>query len=45
MILTKKITHVIRGEDHVANTAIQVQLFEVLGEEAPVFATFSHAIR
>src|SRR3546814_1781997 len=25
------ITHVIRGEDHVANTAVQVQLFEALG--------------
>ena len=25
------ITHVIRGEDHVTNTAVQLQLFEVLG--------------
>ncbi|MGE5767303.1 MAG: glutamate--tRNA ligase [Bacteroidota bacterium] len=25
------ISHVIRGEDHVANTAVQVQLFEALG--------------
>ena len=26
-----EITHVVRGEDHVANTAVQVQLFEALG--------------
>jgi len=32
------ITHVIRGEDHVANTAPQIQLFEALGAAAPSFA-------
>jgi glutamyl-tRNA synthetase len=32
------ITHVIRGEDHVANTAIQIQLFQALGTSPPVFA-------
>lgn len=32
------ITHVIRGEDHVSNTAVQVQLFEALGFAAPQFA-------
>lgn len=32
------LTHVIRGEDHVANTAIQIQLFEALGQAAPMFA-------
>ena len=34
------ITHVIRGEDHVTNTAVQLQLFEALapGARAPVFA-------
>lgn len=32
------ITHVIRGEDHVANTAVQVQLFEALGYDVPAFA-------
>ena len=32
------VTHVIRGEDHVTNSAIQVQLFEALGASAPVFA-------
>jgi glutamyl-tRNA synthetase len=31
------ITHVIRGEDHVTNTAVQIQLFEALGAAAPVF--------
>jgi glutamyl-tRNA synthetase len=31
------ITHVIRGEDHVTNTAVQVQLFEALGAAAPTF--------
>lgn len=29
--LEMKVTHIIRGEDHVANTAIQIQLFEALG--------------
>jgi glutamyl-tRNA synthetase len=32
------ITHVVRGEDHVANTALQVQMFEALGAEPPAFA-------
>lgn len=32
------VTHVIRGEDHVTNSAVQVQLFEALGGTAPVFA-------
>lgn len=31
------ITHVIRGEDHVTNTGVQVQLFEALGAPVPVF--------
>lgn len=31
------ITHVIRGEDHVANTAPQIQLFEALGAKPPAF--------
>jgi len=31
------ITHVIRGEDHVANTAPQIQLFEALGAAPPGF--------
>jgi glutamyl-tRNA synthetase len=32
------ITHVIRGEDHVTNTGVQVQIFEALGGAVPVFA-------
>ena len=32
------VTHVLRGEDHVTNSAIQVQLFEALGSNAPTFA-------
>ncbi|MFB0493276.1 glutamyl-tRNA synthetase [Methylobacterium sp. OAE515] len=31
------ITHVIRGEDHVTNTGVQVQIFEALGAAVPVF--------
>ncbi len=32
------ITHVVRGEDHVSNTAVQVQIFEALGGTVPLFA-------
>ena len=32
------ITHVIRGEDHVTNTALQIQMFQALGAEPPHFA-------
>lgn len=32
------ITHVIRGEDHVANTAKQILLYEALGATVPEFA-------
>ena|SRR5438309_1145954 len=32
------VTHVVRGEDHVANTALQVQMFEALGAAPPRFA-------
>jgi glutamyl-tRNA synthetase len=32
------VTDVIRGEDHVTNTAVQIQIFEVLGAAAPDFA-------
>ena len=31
------ITHVIRGEDHVTNTAVQIQIFEALAGAAPRF--------
>jgi len=33
-----KITHVIRAEEHLTNTAVQVLLYEALGEAVPVFA-------
>lgn len=32
------VTHVIRGEDHVTNTAVQIALFRALGAEPPAFA-------
>jgi glutamyl-tRNA synthetase len=32
------ITHVVRGEDHVSNTATQLQMFEALGSTPPAFA-------
>jgi glutamyl-tRNA synthetase len=32
------ITHVIRGEDHVVNTGVQIQLFKALDATPPVFA-------
>jgi glutamyl-tRNA synthetase len=35
------ITHVIRGEDHVTNTAAQIQLFEAIGATVPRFAHLS----
>lgn len=31
------ITHIIRGEDHVSNTAMQVQIMEAMGHAVPVF--------
>jgi len=31
-------SHVIRGEDHVANTALQVQMFQAMGADVPTFA-------
>ena len=32
------ITHVIRGEDHVTNTGVQIEIFEALGGPTPTFA-------
>ena len=34
------ITHVIRGEDHVTNTAPQIEIFEALGAPVPEFAHY-----
>ena len=36
--LDMNMTHVIRGEDHIANTAKQILLYEALGGNAPGFA-------
>jgi len=35
------VTHVIRGEDHVTNTGVQLQIFEALGDEPPAFGHHS----
>jgi len=32
------VTHVVRGEDHVTNTGLQLQMFEALGAQPPAFA-------
>ncbi len=33
-----EISHVVRGEDHVSNSAVQIQMFSALGSEPPKFA-------
>lgn len=35
------VTHVVRGSDHVTNTATQIQIIEALGGRAPAFAHHS----
>jgi glutamyl-tRNA synthetase len=32
------VSHVVRGEDHVTNTGLQIQMFEALGASPPAFA-------
>jgi nondiscriminating glutamyl-tRNA synthetase len=39
--IAMEISHVIRGEDHLTNTARQVLVFEALGHEPPAFAHHS----
>ncbi|MES1202143.1 MAG: glutamate--tRNA ligase [Pseudomonadota bacterium] len=34
------ITHIVRGEDHVTNTGVQIDIFEALGAKAPGFGHF-----
>jgi len=34
------VTHIVRGEDHVTNTAAQIEIFEALGARVPAFAHF-----
>ena len=36
-----EITHIMRGEDHTTNSAVQVQLFEALGGKSPELCHFS----
>lgn len=33
-----EVSHIVRGEDHVSNSAAQIQMFEALGATAPEFA-------
>jgi glutamyl-tRNA synthetase len=34
------VSHIVRGEDHVTNTAAQIEIFEALGATVPAFAHF-----
>jgi glutamyl-tRNA synthetase len=34
------VTHIVRGEDHVTNTAAQIEIFEALSATVPAFAHF-----
>ena len=36
--INEKITHIIRGEDHIANTAYHIQIFRALETDVPIFA-------
>jgi len=36
--IAMRITHVIRGDDHISNTPKQIALYRALGQPAPVFA-------
>jgi len=35
------LTHILRGDDHVSNTPLQIQLYKALGWECPVFGHIS----
>ncbi|MCX7359296.1 MAG: glutamate--tRNA ligase [Alphaproteobacteria bacterium] len=35
-----KITHIVRGEDHVTNSGVQIEIFEALGGPVPMFGHF-----
>ena len=35
------VTHIVRGEDHVVNAAVQIEIFEALGGKAPAFGHHS----
>lgn len=34
-------THVLRGDDHITNTGVQIQLFEAMGKDPPAFGHHS----
>ena len=35
-----KVTNILRGDDHITNTAAQIKLFQYLGSSIPNFAHF-----
>ena len=35
-----QITHIVRGEDHITNSAAQIRIFEALGNSSPCFAHY-----
>jgi glutamyl-tRNA synthetase len=39
-----RITHVIRGEDHISNTPKQINIIRAVGAEPPVYAHVSHVL-
>jgi glutamyl-tRNA synthetase len=39
-----RITHVIRGEDHISNTPKQINIIRAIGAEPPVYAHVSHVL-
>ncbi len=39
--IDNNISHIIRGEDHITNTAIQTQIFQALKHKNPIFAHIS----
>ena len=40
-----KISHIIRGEDHITNSAIQIEIFEALDSSPPIFGHNSLLVR
>ena len=42
--IEEKITDVIRGEDHITNTAFHIQIFESLNAEIPFFGHHPYLI-
>ena len=39
-----KISHIIRGEDHLSNSAVHSELFQSLGSNSPSFAALSRSV-